>query len=1004
MLSKLADALNEMAWENQRLRLERIQAKAKYDQLQKAYNRLLAAYELNRAAIVGLEKQIILLKSAMQDKHDVIVALQEHVDVAQRALSETQTALNLCRQELHEVQHQLRFKHHQFMQFEPFLNTIAEHDQQRLIVFEQTVKDSNHLKSQLASAHAHLAIYEQSRLHQMVAGYVKWRRKGRPPAPEPIEETNVPSRFAAFDAVDAARRQLHDVVNSFASVQMMDVHCIDAVCRMAAGVLTRRLPQSLLAEDILPDVSSVKQPADVQPFSTKPAAYAILLPARLYKMFSYCCAEDEISSSPLMRIFGVADRIDTVHRKRRIEQHIVLSGGQTIPLLNGYSIHFPFFCDIDQLSCIELAFSTSAQFCPGYIQMTVWEDSRLTVLVRQVWVQAALLADNDFTAFHFTPIDGSQNCAFFVSLELIYGSDQIFPGLWQGVMGRPEQVEYLRWQQKYEAICHQSRSQQLADSALEDNGPLISLLMPVYNADLHWLKIAIGSVHQQTYSRWQLCIANDGSADARIDAFLRAYADADSRIRFISLKHNQGISAATNQALALADGDFVAFMDQDDKLTPDALAEVAKWVHEHPDADMIYSDEDKITVEGRRIDPFFKTDWAPDSFLSHMFTGHLCVCRTALIRDIGGLRSAFDGSQDYDLVLRLSEKTRRIDHIPRILYHWRVLAGSAALDIKQKTYAMGAALRAIDQALQRRGIAATVEAGQLTGSYRVKRHLKGSPDVSLVLAIDDHVRISDRLIEKWLAQHTPGRLQIIIVHTRKAVIARKKRGFSNYGGRVEACCYEKRYHPAAMLDAGAQKASGDFVLFLDHQLAPLGRGALSAMVEHAQRRRVGAVGGCIIHRSGVFQHAGIILGLDGAAGFSHWGIDAASPGYFGQPHIIANVSAVSMSCMMMQRDRFLKFRQQSMPTLQLPGIDIDLCLRLQAHGYIIIYTSFARFESRKAIGRPPLLNRKTVATLQQAWGARLLHDPYYNPNLSTKSPGFTLNVPNERRCHEHESI
>ncbi len=278
--------------------------------------------------------------------------------------------------------------------------------------------------------------------------------------------------------------------------------------------------------------------------------------------------------------------------------------------------------------------------------------------------------------------------------------------------------------------------------------PTFSLIVPVYNTDERWLRRCLDSVLAQLYPDWELCIADDASTDPTVRKVLEEYKARDARIRVVFRQENGHISASSNSALEMATGEFVALLDHDDELAENALYENAVLLNEHPDADMIYSDEDKITEEGKRHSPFFKPDWSPDTFLSQMYTCHLGVYRTELVRRIGGFRVGFEGSQDYDLVLRLTDKTEKIYHIPKVLYHWRTIHGSTALAHESKNYAYKAGLKAIKEALDRRNEGGWVEnVVNYPGQYLVHYPVVGRPLISIVIPTKDHPQALDQCLK-----------------------------------------------------------------------------------------------------------------------------------------------------------------------------------------------------------------------------------------------------------------
>jgi GT2 family glycosyltransferase len=512
-----------------------------------------------------------------------------------------------------------------------------------------------------------------------------------------------------------------------------------------------------------------------------------------------------------------------------------------------------------------------------------------------------------------------------------------------------------------------------------------------------WLERAIASVQAQIYPHWELCIADDGSTRAGLRAVMERQAQQDDRIRVRFLANNGGIARASNAALALARGEFVALLDHDDELAPDALAEVACWLDRHPDADMIYSDEDKLDPRGRHCDPCFKPDWSPDLLLSCMYTCHLGVYRRALMERLGGFREGFDGAQDYDLVLRLSEHTQRIHHIPKILYHWRMLPGSLSLSTQGKRGALACAQHALDDALQRRGLAAAVEPGLWRGSFRVRYDPSPPPDLSVVIFTTDP---------------TPGHLAECLGVVQAADERRRWEllvvsDTLSHGQLMGCLPTMRRVLPKLVgserpgegagvtLNRAVSYANGECLLFLGDHCLPASPASIAALLEHGRRREIGAVGGRVLTSAGTTVDCGLVLNLGGRglAGPHSVGLPSVDYGYFGRNGVIHNLSALSLRALMLRRHVLLDVGGFG------AGIDFhqlgpELCLRLHLLGLRMLYTPFATFVRKDSVGttRPehgPVTKAETA--LRNRWAALLqAGDPFYNPNLNLQRGDFTL--------------
>jgi glycosyltransferase involved in cell wall biosynthesis len=536
--------------------------------------------------------------------------------------------------------------------------------------------------------------------------------------------------------------------------------------------------------------------------------------------------------------------------------------------------------------------------------------------------------------------------------------------------------------------------------------PKISIITPVYNVDNIWLEKAITSVINQIYENWELCLVDDASTESHIRETLEKYQKTDSRIKVKYLIENEGISGASNKALSLATGEFAGFLDHDDEFSVNALFEVVKLLNEHPDADMIYSDEDHIDSKEKLINPHFKPDWSPDMFLSSMYTCHFGVYRRQLIDNIGGFRKGFEGSQDYDLVLRLTEKTDRIYHIPKILYHWRKTPGSTAARYQAKGYADTNAIKALEDSLKRRNIKGEVLSGKFPGLFRIRRKIDGNPEVSIIIPTKDRSDILRKCLESIKKKTIYKNYEIIIVdnnskdgHTKNYLEMTRK------AHNIRILKYEYPFNFSAINNYAARNSNSEYLLFLNNDIEVISPEWLSAMLEHAQRREVGAVGCKLIYPNNTIQHAGVILGitgtpgLPGVAGHSHKHLPNESRGYFHRPHMIQNFSAVTAACMMVRKDVFEEvggFEEK----LGIAFNDVDLCLKIRQKGYLIVYTPYAELYHHESLSRgyeDNLEKQKRfsgeVRYMGEKWGKIIDQgDPYYNPNLSLEHEDFRIRI------------
>ena len=526
--------------------------------------------------------------------------------------------------------------------------------------------------------------------------------------------------------------------------------------------------------------------------------------------------------------------------------------------------------------------------------------------------------------------------------------------------------------------------------------PIFSVILPVYNVEEVWLTKAIESVRNQIYPDWELCIADDASSATHIQPLLTRYSKLDSRIKVIFRAENGNIVATSNSALELATGDYLALLDHDDELAIDALFENAKLINQHPEADFIYSDEDKLSADGDRHDPFFKPDWSPDYFHSCMYTCHLGVYRTSLVRAIGGFRAGYDGSQDYDLVLRLVEHTQQIYHIPKILYHWRVIPASVTSSSDAKPWAYEAARRALEDMLIRSDYPGRVESGPREGFYRIRREIQGNPLVSIVIpsagkALEPGASrcLLEDCIQSIRDRSSYRNLEMIVVD-----------GYDVSDKVVEAIASDDLhlvrcadpFNFAQRINLGVAQAQGEFVLLLNDDVEVLTPDWIESMLEFAQQPEIGAVGAKLLYPNGTLQHIGVMV-LGGNPGHAFHQVAGDHPGYFLSNLVNRNYLAVTAACLMMRRSLYeeLGGMDEAFP---LNYNDVDLCLKAHQAGYRQVATPYAQLLHHESASRQPGLQPQEWQTLNNKWQAyfeQLKHnDPYYNPNLSRDEVLFEL--------------
>jgi GT2 family glycosyltransferase len=526
-----------------------------------------------------------------------------------------------------------------------------------------------------------------------------------------------------------------------------------------------------------------------------------------------------------------------------------------------------------------------------------------------------------------------------------------------------------------------------ATRAHRGTAPFISVVVPVYRPPLWALRRCVGSVLAQTFADWEMCLVDDASGDPALSDALRSISKLDRRITVVASQTNGGISDATNRAISATSGRFIAFLDHDDELAPGALGAIAAAVERHPTADFLYSDEDKIDTLGERFDPLFKPEWSPDLLLSFAYTGHLGVIRRTLLDETGGLRSEFDGSQDYDLALRASEHARSIVHVPEVLYHWRSIPGSAASDTtsqQAKPWAYEAGRRAIDDALRRRGEPATVASDPtFPGRYHVRRHVVGHPLVSIIIPFRDEPAMLATCARTLRADPGYDNFELVLVDNDSALpetAALLDELGSEPGIRVLRS--PGAFNWAAINNEAARACSGDILLFLNNDIEARVSGWLNALVGHAQRREVGAVGARLLYGDGTIQHAGVVIGLGGIAGHVLRGLPGDRPGYNSLAISTRDCSIVTGAAMMVRRKVFFDLGGFD-ETLAVAFNDVDFCFKLRERGYLIVFSPLAELIHHESKSRGHTDDFAENELMLSRWGHALAEgDPYHNVHLS----------------------
>lgn len=587
-------------------------------------------------------------------------------------------------------------------------------------------------------------------------------------------------------------------------------------------------------------------------------------------------------------------------------------------------------------------------------------------------------------------------------------SDYIFPDNkrdWNLHIATTKDVHYQVWLKKNYPNQNNLRSM-VRKSSLLAYQPTISIILPVYNPPPEFLRRAIASVVNQVYPYWELCIADDASTDRQIRKILTEYAAKDSRIKVVFRPENGHISACSNSALEIATGEFIALLDHDDLLTLDALYEVILLLNSHSEADMIYSDEDKISQDEedheQLSNPYFKPDWCPDSFLSRMYTCHLGIYRRELVNAIGGFRVGYEGSQDYDLVLRLTEKTKQIFHIPKVLYHWRDHSHSTANSSGQKPYAVVAAEKALLEALERRDEPGQVlQALGLNNHHIIRYKIKDYDLVSIIIPTKDLGDILDQCLTSVFEKTTYPNYEVILIDNNseeeytQEIIAKWQKKEPQ---RFRSHAYHIPFNYSKINNYAVSLAKGDYLLFLNNDIEVTTPDWIEAMVEQAQRPSIGAVGALLLYPDDTIQHAGVVVGLGGVAGHSHKYYPIDSPGYFSQLFTINNYSAVTAACLMCRRDVFIEiggFEEKMAVAFN----DVDLCLKMIDRGYnnlclphVVLYHHESKSRGHENTPEKQARFLQEINYMRYTWKKYIDYDPCYSINLTLDREDYGINT------------
>ncbi|MBU5679933.1 glycosyltransferase family 2 protein [Blautia sp. MSJ-9] len=560
----------------------------------------------------------------------------------------------------------------------------------------------------------------------------------------------------------------------------------------------------------------------------------------------------------------------------------------------------------------------------------------------------------------------------------------------------PEEVPYGPW---YQAYVPDQETLEAQKKHKFDYRPLISIAVPAYQTPVEFLKQMIESLISQTYPEWELCIANASPDNEEMQRVLADYSAKDSRVRFCNLKENLGIAENTNRAFSMAKGEFMGLLDHDDLLAPNALYEIVQALQDHPQADALYTDEDKVTTElDEHFQPHLKPDFNLDLLRSNNYICHFFVVRRSIVEKAGGFRKEFDGAQDYDFIFRCTENAREVLHVPEILYHWRTHKASTADNPASKMYAFEAGKRAIEANLERTGTKGVVSHTQDLGFYRVKYPVQGKPLVSVIIPNKDEKETLQTCMEMLNSNTSYQNFEIIIIENNSTTdeIFRYYKELSK-DPRIHLLRWGKEFNYSAINNFGVAHAKGEYLLFLNNDVKSINPDWMEELLGVCQRPEVGGVGAKLIYPDNTIQHAGCVVGMGGIAGHMFVDMPADRTGYLHKASLLQDMSAVTAACLMMKKEVFEEaggFTED----LAVAFNDVDLCLKVRKNNHLIVYDPYAKLYHMESKTRGAEDSKEKVRRFQTEIEYMRCHwldilkngDPYYNKNLSLTKWNYSL--------------
>ena len=577
-----------------------------------------------------------------------------------------------------------------------------------------------------------------------------------------------------------------------------------------------------------------------------------------------------------------------------------------------------------------------------------------------------------------------------------YGVKRTIRKIIRKMQGRKDTVSYEDFLKKYGV-----KEEELARQRQEtfENGPCFSIAVPLYQTKEKYLREMIESVQAQTYTNWELCLADGSGREHSLQSVVGEYIAKDKRIKYCLLEKNEGIAGNTNEALKMATGDFIVLTDHDDLLSPEALYQCAKAVQREPQTDVIYSDEDKVDMSGKEFfEPHFKSDYNIDLLCTMNYICHLFIVRKDVMEQAGLFESCYDGAQDHDFILRCTEKAEHIVHIPKVLYHWRSHMQSTSENPESKLYAFENGCKAVKAHYDRIGVPAEVVQGPFYGMYRTKYLWKEQPLVSIIIPNKDHVADLRKCMDSIEEKSVYRNFEFVIVENNST----EEETFAYYKeietrDNVNVLYYKGNFNYSKINNFGVAQAKGEYILLLNNDTEMIEPDSIKEMLDVCMRPDVGIVGAKLLYEDNTIQHAGVIIGFGGVAGHAFIGQDREDNGYFSRILCVQDLSAVTAACLMVRRSVFVEVDGLN-EEFKVAFNDIDFCLKVRKAGYLVVYNPYAQFYHYESKSRGQEDSADKVARFQQEiglfgerWGELLEHgDPYYNPNLTLDKADFSL--------------